>query len=220
MSWAPDYISSDDLKNYLRITDPQHTDDNEDDAQIAIAITAASRAIDNYTFRQFGSVDPAVMRTYRYEGTTWNPFVAAPRTYLVGDTIVVDDLMTTTDLVVIAKSATGDNTTLTEGIDFKFLPLNAPADGKPWTMIESAQGVSFPRRGGYVLITAKWGWTAIPGLVTQACLLQASRLMKRRDAPFGIAGSPEMGSEMRLLNALDPDLQVLLRPLRRHWGAV
>jgi len=40
MAWAPDYITSAQLKAYLRI------DDTVDDAQIALAVTAASRAVD------------------------------------------------------------------------------------------------------------------------------------------------------------------------------
>lgn len=50
----------------------------------------------------------------------------------------------------------------------------------------------------------------VPGPVELACLIQASRWFKRKDAPFGIAGSPELGSELRLLSKLDPDVEVLL----------
>ena len=50
----------------------------------------------------------------------------------------------------------------------------------------------------------------VPSSVKLAVLLQASRWVKRREAPFGIAGSPEMGNELRLLAKLDPDVMVLL----------
>jgi hypothetical protein len=50
--------------------------------------------------------------------------------------------------------------------------------------------------------------------------MQASRLLSRRDAPFGIAGSPEMGSEMRLLAKLDPDVDLLVQPYVLKIGTV
>lgn len=50
----------------------------------------------------------------------------------------------------------------------------------------------------------------VPAPVKYACMLQASRWFKRKDAPFGISGSPEMQGEMRLLAKLDPDVEVLL----------
>jgi hypothetical protein len=56
-----------------------------------------------------------------------------------------------------------------------------------------------------------------PAPVKLACMLQASRLVKRRDSPFGVAGSPEFGSELRLLSKLDPDVENLLRPYRIPW---
>lgn len=59
----------------------------------------------------------------------------------------------------------------------------------------------------------------IPAEIKLACLIQASRLVTRKDAPFGIAGSPDVGSEMRLLAKLDPDVQVLVRPHKSWWGA-
>jgi hypothetical protein len=61
---------------------------------------------------------------------------------------------------------------------------------------------------------------AVPDGVVLACLLQASRWYKRRDAPFGIAGSDLMGAAMRLAAKVDPDVAVLLSTYRRHWGAV
>lgn len=56
-----------------------------------------------------------------------------------------------------------------------------------------------------------------PEPVKLAAMIQASRLSKRRDSPFGVAGSPEFGSELRLLSKLDPDVETLLRPYRLPW---
>ena len=53
-------------------------------------------------------------------------------------------------------------------------------------------------------------FSPVPASVKLATEMQASRWAKRRDAPFGVAGSPELGSELRLLPKLDPDVEVLL----------
>lgn len=60
----------------------------------------------------------------------------------------------------------------------------------------------------------------IPDAVKLACLLQASRFFIRKNAPFGVAGSPQDGSEIRLLARLDPDVLVMLGPFISWWGAV
>jgi hypothetical protein len=61
---------------------------------------------------------------------------------------------------------------------------------------------------------------AIPDAVKAACLIQASRFFTRRYAPFGVAGSPDSGSEIRLLAKVDADVAVILGPFITWWGAV
>lgn len=61
---------------------------------------------------------------------------------------------------------------------------------------------------------------AVPVSIHFATLVQAARLVKRRDAPFGVVGSPEMGNELRLLARLDPDVEVLVANHRVWWAAV
>lgn len=208
MAWAPDYASAAELKHYLS----PGIADTVDDAEIALALTAASRAIDHATNRQFGQAASAVARVY-------TPGSAGRRR------VVIDDLMTTTGLV-IQTDTNGDGsyaTTLTLDTEVVLWPPNAAADGRPWTALIAAPGGlglgPFPCGENYVKVTAKWGWTAVPAEVKQACLIQASRLFKRKDSPFGIAGSPEMGSELRLLQSLDPDVAVLVSGVRRWWAA-
>ncbi|WP_234820581.1 hypothetical protein [Mycolicibacterium goodii] len=59
----------------------------------------------------------------------------------------------------------------------------------------------------------------MPPAVKMATLIQASRLYARRHAPFGVAGNPEVG-QLRLLERLDVDLAVSVRPFARIRGAV
>jgi len=65
-------------------------------------------------------------------------------------------------------------------------------------------------------VVSQWGWTAVPAQVPGAARIQLSRFDWRRDAPAGIAGSPDSGSEIRLLAKLDPDAIKALSGLARR----
>lgn len=208
MALYPDYCSAAELKAQLRVTD------TDDDTALGFAITAASRAIDHACNRQFGQASPAAVRIYRWDGQC-----------VEGRTAVqIDDLMSTTNLAV-ALDLNQDGTweqTVTNGTDFDLYPWNAAGDTVPWTHIVFRQDASV-RPAGYpreLSVTGLWGWSAVPTVVKQACLVQAARFFVRRDSPYGVSGSPEAGSELRLLERLDPDVAMMLASVRRQWGAV
>jgi hypothetical protein len=194
MTWAPDYITTDELADFLRV------DDLDDEVQLGLAVASASRAIDRHTNRQFGLVASAEERLYTaypdYERGAW--------------VVEIDDLMTTTDLAIEVT----DVGTLT---DYRLEPVNAAAEGKPWTRIRVGKDSSVQPTGEEyeIAATGRWGWTDVPEQVKQATCLQGSRFMSRRDSPYGIAGSPDQGSELRLLARVDPDVAVALRGLVR-----
>lgn len=192
MAWAPDYVTEEEFASYLRI------EDTVDDVELALAISGASRAIDFDANRQFGKVDTPEERTYPvrydYDRGVW-----------VAD---VDDFQTTTSLVVLV-----DDETVTT---FTKEPVNAAQKGRPWTrLVFTSDSEVTPCSTSEVTPTALWGWTAVHQTIKQMTLLQGSRFFTRRNAPFGIAGSPSEGSEMRLLARVDPDVAVMLRPFRR-----
>lgn len=195
MAWAPDYITTAELKSALKI------DDTEDDTELAFAITASSRAIDRAADRQFGIVASVEERYYEGE---WKPYRRNDRW-----TIPVDDIETSTGLVVV--NADGDTISSS---DYELWPRNAVKKGRAFTHIVT-DSVS-----DYYNITGLWGWSTVPDTIKQACLIQATRLFRRPKAPFGVAGSPELGSELRLLDKLDPDVEMLVRTYRRWWSAV
>lgn len=208
MAWKPDYCTLAELKAHLRITD------TDDDGPLATVITAASRAIDHEAGRQFGSVTPVVARTYSIDC----------QLYLDGrPAVAIDDLHSSVGLVVDTDDDdTGTySTEWTIGEDFTLWPYNASLDGKPWTHLLSRSGSSltFPRYPNSIRVTALWGWAAVPSVVKTACLIQSSRFFVRRDAAFGVAGSPEVGSEVRLLDRLDPDVALLVSSVKRWWAA-
>ncbi|SCG38227.1 hypothetical protein [Micromonospora zamorensis] len=189
MAWAPDYITADELKAYVRV------DDDLDDADVADAVTAASRAVDTHCHRQFGQVATAQTRQYT---ATWDRY---QRAYVAA----IDDLMVADSLTVVDANAN-------EVTGYELRPVNAVAKGKPYTEI------TLPGAGAYQL-TGLWGWDAVPAAVKLATKLQGSRFLARRDSPFGIAGSPTMGSELRLLARVDPDVAVSLGKYVRQWWA-
>lgn len=197
MPWAPDYVSETELAAFKRIGD---TDDN---LQLALAVTAASRAVDNHTNRQFGKVDVAEQRRYTAE---WD----RRRNRWV---IEIDDLMDDTGLDVQVEAGTITAFTLE--------PVNAAQKGRPWTrlVVDPDSAVKPTGQEHGVTALAPWGWTAIPDTIRESTLLQASRLDFRRFAPAGVAGSPETGSEVRLLARVDADVAVTLSPYIRWWGA-
>lgn len=200
MAWAPDYVTLSKLKNFVRVND------TADDEELALDVTAASRAVDRFCGRQFGLAGSAVERYYtaRYDRERRRWFVP------------IDDLMDSTGLVVTIDPD-GSATTTTA---YRLLPRNAAADDRPWTELHILPSSPVTPDGteGGVKIAANWGWSAVPAAVEKATLLQASRLSVRRDAPLGVAGSPEVGSEIRLLAKLDPDVQMLLYGYRK-WVA-
>jgi hypothetical protein len=191
MAWAPDYVTDEELRDYVDV------DDLDDDDVIALAISTSSRSLDDHTNRQFGLIDAPAERLY----TAWPDY---SRGVWV---VTIDDVQTATGLVVEV-----DGTTVTAA-GYRLEPVNAPADGKPWTRLVFLDAAEAKPCGvdAEVSVVARWGWTATPEPVKQATRLQAIRLLKRRHAPFGVAGSPELGSELRILAKLDPDVAVALR---------
>ena len=207
MAWAPDYVTTRELAAAVRIGDAL------DDAQLASAIATASRAIDHACGRQFGQLAAVEVRYFTARWDTARYRWVVP----------IDDLMTSTGLVI--EVDTLDDGTYSDEIEVSAVqlrPANAVAKGRPWTefVVRPSSAVQPNGCADAVQVTGRWGWTAVPAAIRHATLLQASRLLARRDAPFGVAGSPEAGSEIRLLARLDPDVAVAVAPYRRWWGAV
>lgn len=192
MAWKPDYVTSDELKAYLEI------DSSDDDAFVALWVTTASRNVDGFCGRQFGKSDTTVVREFNQP--IWDRAACAW-------VHVVDDIYADDDLVVL--DADGGE------LDVTLEPLNAAADGVPFERIltESPGRIS--------VSTSKWGWASVPSSIKVGMLLMGARLAARRGSPFGVAGSPSDGSEIRLLARLDPDMLTVLRGggFKRRWWA-
>lgn len=208
MALLADYCSATELKSYLRITDVA------DDAELGFAITAASRAIDQATNRHFGQDGSVTARYYTAQRPNMTNGFDGRFTLETEDISTVTGLLVKTDL---DNDGTFE-TSLTIDTDFRLYPWNAAAESQPWERIVLNLGVSFPSQLRTVEVTAKFGWTAVPTAIKEAALMQASRFFSRRNSPYGIAGSPSEGSELRLLARVDPDVMVVVAPYKRLWA--
>ena len=173
--------------------------DSVDDSWLEICITAASRAIDNFTERVF----------YQSEGTRvftpYDNFVVE-----IDDLASLTSLKTSTNVDGVFDQTWGAN-------DRQLEPLNGIAGGipSPTTHIRAVGDYWFPTAGqeATVQVTGTFGWSAIPDAVEQACILQSARYFKRADSPMGVAGFDAMG--VVRLSRIDPDIATLLEPYCR-----
>lgn len=190
---ANEYGSVDALKKRLNI---EVADTSRDDLLLS-ALGAASRGIERATGRRFW-LDPApVARVYN------------PRRRLVrevdGELLLTDDIGDVTGMVV----ETGSGTSYTPVTDYETWPENALADGKPVTGLLRIFGI-WAVPGMRIRITTRYGWPEDPDPVTEASLIQAARLYRRKDSPEGVTGSAEWG--VVRVSRRDPDVWNLIEP--------
>ena len=194
-----DYCSLPELK--ARIWPDGVTPDSVDDAILSSIISAVSREIDNMCGRRF----------YTTTADETRRFTTEDREYLYPEYDVIS-------VTSIKVDYDGDKTyeTTLDTSDYDLMPTNASTDSKPYAWIQiSPQGSEcWPTHVNGIQIVGKFGWSAVPGSIKEACLLQSARLWKRRDAVFGIISNPA-GGDMRLIDRLDPDVQLLLWAYRK-----
>lgn len=180
-----------------------------DNEIIERAIEAASRTIDRLCGRKFYQEAATSVRVYRPA----NAYVAW-----------VDDISTTTGLTLATDPALDFtwSTTWTISTDFMLEPLNVDAVGSgstvqpyAWWRIVAIGAKTFPvsELRPTVQVTARFGWSAVPDDVQQACILATAALVHRRLSPNGVAGFGEFGP-MRISRS-DPDVERLLYPYIR-----
>lgn len=176
--------------------------DSVDDSLLEMAVESASRAIDGHAGRYF------------YSTGTATRYFTAEDAFLCE----IDDLSGTAITLMTSANANGLFDITWDTIDYQLEPTNGVVDGLavPYTRIRATQNYLFPILGGEALVklTGVFGWASVPTSITQACIIQASRIFKRLDSPLGIAGFGDMGA-MRVSRYLDPDVEQLVAPYRR-----
>ena len=197
------YATRNQIKAALRIG----TADTQDDELIDNCAGAASRLIDGYANRAFWVVGTATSRVF----TAGSDFVCQ-----------VDDMSGTAITVKSSQQANQIFDTTWTTSDYQLEPVNGILDGLtvPFTRIRAIGDYLWPTLNNnygeeaLVQVTALWGWPAVPEPITQATIIQASRIFKRYDSPLGVAGFGDLGV-MRVSRALDPDVMQLVEPYRK-----
>ena len=200
---ATAYATRNQIKAALRIG----TADTQDDDLIDNVAGAASRLIDGYANRSFFKIGSATTRIY----TAHDSFVCE-----------IDDIASTA--ITLKTSTLADNNfdvTFTP-TDYQLEPVNGIVEGleTPFTRIRAVGDYLFPTlnanfgQEALVQLTAIFGYPNTPEPITQAVIIQASRIFKRYDSPLGVAGFGDLGA-IRVTRALDPDVAQLVEPYRR-----
>jgi hypothetical protein len=203
MSITNGYATRNQIKAALRIG----TADTLDDELIDNCAGAASRLIDGYCNRQFWSVGSATTRVYTAE----NDFYCN-----------IDDIAGTAITLRTSGATDGTFDVTWSPSDWQLEPLNGRLDGLVWAYdkIRAVGDYLFPTvnanygEQALVQLTAVFGWPSVPEPVTQATIIQASRIFKRYDSPLGVAGFGDLGA-IRVSRFLDPDMAQLVEPYRR-----
>jgi hypothetical protein len=186
------------IKSAVRITDAI------DDSLLNMAVESASRMIDAECDRNFYS-----------SGT-------ATRDYVPNDSYVVDtdDL---TEIVSVKLDDQGDGTFVIDlpATEYQTEPLNQRVSGNAFPIYRLRMIGDFliPVWGkqATVRIEGVYGFTPTPIQITQACIIQATRIYKRLDSPLGVAGFGDMGAIR--VGKVDPDVAQLIRPYKKYAAA-
>lgn len=197
------YATRNQIKAALRIG----TADTIDDTLIDNCAGAASRLIDGFCNRKFWAVGSATVRVYQAEDSFF---------------CSIDDISGTAITLQTSTNADGVFDTTWSPTDWQLEPLNGYLDGIEWAYdkIRAVGDYLFPTvnanygEQALVKVTANFGWPYVPETITQATIIQASRIFKRYDSPLGVAGFGDMGA-IRVSRALDPDVAQLVEPYRR-----
>lgn len=183
------------------------------DADLTLALLAASRGIDSATGRRF------------YPDTDVNQV-----RYYTPDSeriLMIDDVITLTQVALDRAGSGTFDEVWTNNTEFVLGPLNAAAESAPYEYVQvrrfgigsrSSYRNSLPLTDRGVKVTAKFGWSAVPAEIKVATSIIASRLVKRvREAPFGVVFSGGIDSTAAIRIAkTDPDVAPIIAQFTRH----
>lgn len=163
---------------------------SDDDPKVERIIEAASRAIDSWTGRRFWLDDSASARLFH---------AGYGNVLEVGDFIALTSVTPEASFGVLGTAYATDT--------YRAGPYDNLTVGWPYRWIEG----SFTGWGRTVSVVARWGWPEVPAAVTEACLLKAARIYKRRETVTAVVGFDEFAVR---IGTSDPDVTDLLTPYR------
>jgi hypothetical protein len=197
------YVSVDALKATLKIVG------TDSDPDVALAIEAASRAVDAACGRRFYTMTET--RYYTVDAT---------------GRVRLDDLATATAITADLDSDGVYETTWTTQTDYLLGPPNAALNGAPYNEL-LLQATYSPYPWGYpyaptlsdrfIKIEGDFGWPTVPPGIRKFTEILAAKLLRRStDAPYGfVLSGNDLGSMTRLTRT-DPDFDLLVGPYRRE----
>jgi hypothetical protein len=187
------YIGLGEVKKALGIA----LTDTDDDELLSLAIGAACEVVNNYCGRRFNLESATRYYAAEYE-----------------DVLYIPDLVSVTTL----KTDEGGDGTFErtwQTTDFLLYPYGSLEVDRPYGKITRAPDGDylFPTGARLVQIVGTFGFSEVPEAVRWATLQQAIRFYKRKDAPFGVTGSAEMG-QLLVIPTLEPDVRMALAGYR------
>jgi hypothetical protein len=190
------YLTLKEYKSYFDIKD------SKDNSAIERIITAVSRSVDTICWQRFYTTASDETRYYTAER---------------GDVLIPSERIVS--LTTLKTDADGDRTyedSWTVDTDFDLLPYNAVLDGIPYRSIEITPNGNyrFPQTPKGVELVGKFGWSAAPTGIVEACFLAASRLKARKNTPLGVSGAAATGQLVLIVKTMkaDPDIMEQLMP--------
>jgi hypothetical protein len=197
------YITLEDIKTRLGIVD------NNDDARLIALVNAACRWVDMFCRRRF------------YVSSQDETRYFTPIDYQY---CRIDDLASITSLTI---DTSGDRSfaQVWSATDYDLIRQSEEMPGLPYIglRVTPLRRVTFyPRYYNSVKVIGKFGFAAdSPALdiVREAVGLMVTRWHKRADAPFGVAGSGNLGQAVSISD-VDPDVKQMLAPPLRKLGAL
>lgn len=200
MAWVTDA----EFKQWARLD----IDDVVDDAEVAVAVAAAHREIEQHCGRTFDTVvGVAAAATSRLYATS------------IPDLLLADDFWTDAGFVLETRTGSSGAWSTWTATEYQLEPLNGVVGGRPgwpYYRIRAVDGERFPTGDGFatIRVTAKWGWQTVPDQVRIATLILAGRLLKRRESPLGLLEFTGDGGSVRVA-PLDGEVLRLLQPFVR-----
>ena len=207
MAIANGYATLAQIKSALRIPAADATDD----ALLEMAVESASRLIDAYCGRNF--ISAGTVATVRYFNTD-SPYVVQ-----IDDARSISQVQTSTGLDGVYDTTWTIGTAGGQG-DAQPEPINDYLGGIVWpyTRVRAIGDYLWPTGPeNSIKVTAVYGFPTVPVTVTQATILQSSRIFSRLQSPLGVAGFGDMGI-MRVSRGLDPDVVQLVEGYRKVTG--
>lgn len=188
------YASLAELKAVLRITD------TDDDVLLQLGLDAATDAID----RAVGGLSSGAASLLVTGTAATDLFTSTAHGLTDGTAVQFTQLAGGAGLVVGTQ----------------YYVRDAAADTFKVALQVGATAVDFTTNLTEGWVIERQALYPVPAPARLACELQATRFFKRKDAAFGVLGSPEFGTFSRLQAKLDPDVELLLDGLgeRQRWG--